>query len=328
MTPIRSAARTAKRTIGIAFLTAGAACVFLAAPAFATEPAAAAASNSVPSQNWSGYAAHGDGAKFSTVSAHWRMPAADCVKGEQSFSSFWVGIGGYSLTSTALEQDGAELDCNADGTESLSAWYELLPAGPHTVKMTVKAGDLISATVHVVGHEVTMKLSDLTRHESFSKTVTASDIDTSSAEWITEAPSDCSSDTNCTVLALADFGAVRFSNATATTTAGNTSGIKTAHWTTTKLLLGYEKKDTEFIADSSTANATPSALTADSTAFEVTWSGTLDTPITTTTTTTSTGAGGQNPGNPGGFGSGGDGPGGGNGPGGPGFSTRSSGRGA
>jgi hypothetical protein len=278
-------------------------------------PAAAATSTTVTSQNWSGYAAHGSTTKFETVSARWRVPAATCVKGEQTFSSFWVGIGGYSTDSDGLEQDGTELDCNLDGTQTVSAWYELLPAAPHTVNMTVTSGDLIAASVHVTGAEVTLTITDLTRGTTFTRTVKDSNVDDTSAEWIAEAPSDCSSDSDCTVLPLADFGAVRFSNASATTTAGVTSGIATRHWTTTKLLLGYEQQNASFVALSSGASATPTALGKASREFEVAWSGSQGTLSPTSGSSGSTGSGSSGPGgsgdggvpNPGGGGFGGGG---------------------
>jgi hypothetical protein len=262
-----------------AALAAAAGSLAFAGPA----TAATAQSTTTTSSNWSGYAAHGSSATFKAVSARWRVPAATCEKDQQSFSAFWVGIGGYDENSTGLEQDGTELDCNANGTESVSAWYELLPAAPHTVSLTVSSGDLMSASVRIAGKSVTLKINDLTTHKSFTKTVRDSDIDDTSAEWIAEAPSDCSSDSDCEVLPLADFGAVRFSNASATTTAGVTSGVETSRSTTTKLLLGYKEEGTDFVASSDSGIATPSALTDGNREFTVAWSG----------TTTSTGSSGS-----------------------------------
>jgi hypothetical protein len=248
----------------------------------------------ITSSNWSGYAAHGSGAKFDDVHGRWRVPSARCTQGDQSFSSFWVGIGGYSVSSTGLEQDGIEVDCKTDGTESVSAWYELLPAGPHTVKLPVQSGDLVSASVHVDGTEVTVTIADLTSQRSFSKTIHDTKVDDTSAEWIAEAPENCTSDTNCSVLPLADFGKLRFRDTTATTTAGVTSGISDGDWTTTRLLLGYRKQGTAFVARSGRATATPTSLTADRRSFAVTWDGTTSDTATTGTsgTTSGTGAGG------------------------------------
>jgi Peptidase A4 family len=264
--------------------------------ALASSAAAATTSNTLTSRNWSGYAAHRSTVRFNNVSGRWRVPAATCVTGEQAFSSFWVGIGGYALRSTGLEQDGIELDCKADGSQSISAWYELLPAGPHTIRMSVRSGDLITASVHDSADLVTLKIDDLTRRESFSKTVRDSKADDTSAEWIAEAPEECTAGNACSVLSLADFGTVRFSDATATTTTGVTSGVSTSRWTTTELLLGYRKKGSAFVARSPGASATPSALTDRDREFAVTWSGTQASTSTSGSGGPSSPAGGGNSG--------------------------------
>src|SRR5437763_15356790 len=79
----------------------------------ATAPAALA--DTVTSSNWSGYAAHKRGVKFDQVSATWTQPAPVCTNGEPTYSSFWVGLGGFSASSNAVEQIGTELDCTAAG---------------------------------------------------------------------------------------------------------------------------------------------------------------------------------------------------------------------
>ena len=277
-------------------LVSAAIATVVAAFALAGSAAAATTSNTLTSRNWSGYAAHRSTVTFDNVSGRWRVPAATCVTGEQAFSSFWVGIGGYALHSSGLEQDGIELDCKADGSQSVSAWYELLPAGPHTIRMSVRSGDLITASVHDSADLVTLKINDLTRNESFSKTVRDSKADDTSAEWIAEAPEECSTSDSCSVLALADFGTVRFSDATATTTAGVTSGVSTSDWTTTKLLLGYRKQGGAFVARSAGASATPSALTDRDRRFAVTWSGTQVSTGTSGSGGPGSPAGGGNPG--------------------------------
>jgi hypothetical protein len=277
-------------------LVSAALAIVAAAFALTGSAAAATTSNTVTSENWSGYAAHRSTVTFSNVSGRWRVPAATCVTGERAFSSFWVGIGGYALHSTGLVQDGIELDCNADGTQSASAWYELLPAGPHTIQMSVRSGDLITASVHDNADLVTVRIDDLTQRESFSKTVRDGKADDTSAEWIAEAPEDCTTGNSCSVLSLADFGTVRFSDATATTTAGVTSGVSTSRWTTTKLLLGYKKNGSAFVARSAGASATTSALTDRDRRFAVTWSGTQQSTSTSGSGGPGSPAGGNNPG--------------------------------
>ena len=178
---------------------------------------ASAGADTIASNNWAGYAAHQKHVSFKQVRATWVEPAATCATGENTYSSLWAGIGGYSLSSDAMEQMGTELDCNGDGTQALSAWYELVPAPSRTIHMTIHSGDVITSTVGVVGHTVTLKLVDSTHHETFTKTITDHTVDDSSAEWIAEAPSNCDSSGNCTTLPLANFGTATFADAAATT---------------------------------------------------------------------------------------------------------------
>src|SRR5579875_2374458 len=121
----------------------------LAAAAFAAVPAAASA-DATPmsvSENWAGYAASpSNSSGFTSVSGSWVQPAATCSSG-QSYSAFWVGLGGASENSQALEQDGTQADCTASGQATYYAWYELVPAAPVKLSMAVKPGDHMSSKV-------------------------------------------------------------------------------------------------------------------------------------------------------------------------------------
>jgi hypothetical protein len=261
------------------------ACVaFLAALIVPIAASGAVTANTITSSNWSGYAAHGGGVRFRDATGSWQQPAVTCSTGTASYSSFWVGIGGYSLTSDALEQAGTETDCNSDGTYTLTAWYQLVPAPARTIKMKVEPGDRIIANVRVIGHRITVAMADTTRAEYFGRTITDHTVDDASAEWIAEAPSDCTTSGTCTALPLADFGNVKFDGARVQTTRDLVSAITNSRWTTTKLLLGYSRKNEALVAKTTTANATPSALTDAGRAFQVTFSG-----VTSTGTTTGTG---------------------------------------
>lgn len=211
--------------------------VILALAAVLVLPAAVRA-DQVTSTNWSGYAVHRAGVRFRKVTATWRQPVAACRAGRTTYSAFWIGIGGYSLSSDATEQIGSELDCSASGAESISAWYELVPSPSHAIRMTISAGDTLVATVIVSGKTVTLALADETEHESFSKTVADRTVDVSSAEWIAEAPSVCSSASKCTTLALTDFGSVHFSAARAETARGGSGSVSSALWHRTRIVLG------------------------------------------------------------------------------------------
>jgi hypothetical protein len=172
-------------------------------------------------------------------------------------------------------------DCTASGRAVSSAWYELVPSASHAVKVSVNAGDRVRAAVTVDGGEVTVTLTDLTRHKSFTKRLHPATVDTTSAEWILEAPSVCTSSWNCRTLPLADFGSAGFTAAAATATTGHRGTIEDRRWTTTRISLAATGRT--FVSDPSApaATADPSALSSRGSAFTVTYRGT-PTPITQT----------------------------------------------
>ena len=133
-------------------------------------PATAVADKS-GSSNWSGYAVHRAGTTFSHITGSWRQPQGSCAAGGPTYSAYWVGIGGYAQNSIGIEQLGTEFDCSAGGHAKLSAWYELLPAPVRRISMTVAPGDQMAGGVTIAGNNVTLTLQDLTRNESFSRTI-------------------------------------------------------------------------------------------------------------------------------------------------------------
>jgi hypothetical protein len=248
--------------------------------------APSALAGTTTSSNWAGYAIHRSGVKFKRVLGTWRQPSAACVAGVPSYSSLWVGLGGYSTTSTALEQIGSEVDCSSGGKVESSAWYELVPAPSRTIKMTVRPGDELGAEVTVDGHEVTLTLHDLTRGRTFTRRVHVATVDTSSADWIVEAPSECSGSFSCQTLPLADFGTAAFSHGKAVTTVGHAGSISDRAWDLTKITL--VPRGRRFIGQDATAgsaSASASGLAAGGSAFTVTYSSSAN--ATTPTATTS-----------------------------------------
>jgi hypothetical protein len=238
------------------------------AASFGFAPAALASSSQ--SSNWAGYAVHRSGVHFHKVVGAWTQPSLACTRGRSTYSAFWVGIGGYSETSQALEQIGTEADCHASGREVMSAWYELVPAASKSIKLSVHAGDAITASVTVTGHRVQMTLADSTTHKAVTKSLHASLIDTTSAEWIAEAPSECQGENSCQTLPLADFGSTTFGFARIQTTAGTKGTISNKAYNTTKITLvpGHRR----FVGNGREGIATPSPLTAGGSAFTVTYS--------------------------------------------------------
>lgn len=284
-------------------LAVTAACAAVAVPAASASTDVQQAS----SENWSGYvvgssssSSSSSGTRYRSVSGTWTAPTASCTSGD-GYSSFWVGLGGAG-NSQALEQAGTEADCSG-GTARYFAWYELVPSAPVKIPMSVHPGDTISSTVTVNGTAVTISLADRTTGQSFTRTLPMTSPDTSSAEWVAEAPSACSSDlSNCTPMSLANFGKVTFTNASATTTDGHTGTISDARWSTAALTLDPSASDTgsggaQFASAQRAAAAGPSSLSSDGSSFSVTYAANTS---TATDTSVPSGAGGY--GYPGGYG--------------------------
>jgi hypothetical protein len=235
--------------------------------------APAALANTTRSTNWAGYAIHRAGVSFSQVSATWIQPGATCVPGQPSYSAAWVGLGGYKLTSDALEQTGTEVDCSAAGKVVSSAWFELVPAPSKTIALRVNPGDVMHATVTVTGHTVMFTLNDETSHRRFHKTLNAPSIDVSSAEWIVEAPSECLGQYACQALPLADFGSVPFDSASATMSDGTSGSIADPYWgrTTIDLIASTQRMLVARSATGVLGTAAPSPLTGGGRSFDVTY---------------------------------------------------------
>lgn len=197
------------------------------------------------SENWSGYAA--TGGQFTSVSAAWTQPAVTCT-GQDTFSSFWVGLDGDGTQT--VEQTGTEADC-ASGTAAYSGWYEMFPADPVTYSNPVQPGDAMSASVTTSGDGTfTLTLTDQTQGWNQVTTQTSATAQLGSAEVIAEAPSSTTG-----VLPLSNFGTVNFTDATANgAPLGNSASLS----------------ELTMVSAGGATEATPSALTGGN-AFSVAW---------------------------------------------------------
>jgi Peptidase A4 family len=244
----------------------------IAAAIGVTLPASAAAGTprQQRSSNWAGYADTA-ASPLTAVSGDWVQPVATCNEPFPTYSAFWVGLGGFKRSSQVLEQMGTDADCTATGNVSAYAWYELVPAPPVTIKMRIHRRDQLSAHVTVRGRSVVLQLRNLTTHSSFTKTLGASSPDTSSAEWIAEAPSECVTADRCQTLPLTDFATARFSASTATTR-GRSGSIDDKRFTTTELTLasGAPAFGPGAVSpDGGAGLASPSALSSNGRSFSV-----------------------------------------------------------
>jgi hypothetical protein len=233
-------------------------------------PAAAATIDPQQSSNWAGYAiartdtTSGAPTSFHAVSGSWTAPKARCSAGQPSYSAFWIGLGGASATSRALEQIGTSADCTARGKPVYYAWYEVVPAAAVTTKLKIFPGDKLHAIVAVNGTSVTLRIQDLTRRTTLTKRLSVPETDVSSAEWIAEAPSSCSGSGRCHVLPLTDFGTVQFTSGLAVTSDGRTGAIASSEWDATPIRLVPDQ------LASTGQVAVPSVLGADGGSFSVT----------------------------------------------------------
>ena len=157
--------------------------------------------NANQSNNWFGYnqgTQEQGGKQFHSIAGDWTVPSArQHTKGQSESSSTWIGIGGgctdakCTMGDNTLIQTGTEQDVSASGKPSYSAWWEIIPAPSSTIaNMTVRPGDHMRASITEApkGSEVWhISLQDLTRHETFKKTVPYTST-YATAEWIEETP--------------------------------------------------------------------------------------------------------------------------------------------
>jgi hypothetical protein len=243
----------------------------LAAAAFAATGAGAESQ----STNWAGYAISDADTiagvtastplTFTSVTGTWQQPKVSCTAGSASYSAFWVGIGGLSLGSNALEQIGTSADCRVSGKPSYYAWYELVPAPATPINLVVKPGDTITASVNINGSDVLVQVKNRTRRTSFTKHLTMESPDLTSAEWIAEAPSGCTADGQCRVLPLSNFGQVTFTKIAAIANA-HPGTVVDPTWASDLIRLVPERS--LFFTDP-LAGATPTVVSTDGRTFNV-----------------------------------------------------------
>lgn len=212
------------------------------------------------STNWSGYAVQTSltspqSNAVTDVIGSWTVPAVSSgVK--NTYSSFWVGIDGYS--DGTVEQIGTDSDTNSRGQPIYYAWYEMYPAYPFNIPLSIIPGDTITAEVSYIGsNQYTLTITD-SRSGTYSTTQTLSGAQRSSAEWIAEAPS------SGRVLPLANFGTVTFTGCKATIN-GHTGTISDTNWQNDAITMvtGAGKH--------ATIKAQPSSLDSKGSIFSVTW---------------------------------------------------------
>jgi hypothetical protein len=204
---------------------------------------------------------------FTSVSGSWVQPTLSCTKSKATYAAFWIGLGGFSTTSQALEQIGTQATCTAAGKKKYSMWYELVPAASVPIRFKVFPGNALTASVKVNGTQVTLQIRNLTRKTNFTKTLFMAEPDLSSAEWIAEAPTGCNS-SGCEQLPLAKFSTLTFTKASATTSDGHTGTISDVSWSPT--VINLEEIASDPLA-TETTGALPSPLSTSGASFAIAW---------------------------------------------------------
>jgi Peptidase A4 family len=156
--------------------------------------------NTNESSNWFGYnqgTLEKGNTLFHSITGDWTVPtASQHTKGQDEYSSDWIGIGGgcvdanCTVGDNTLIQTGTEQDAPATGASAYSAWWEIIPGPSIAISMTVKAGDHMHASIAetVANSNVwVITLQDVTQNETFTQTVPYSSTH-ATAEWIEETP--------------------------------------------------------------------------------------------------------------------------------------------
>ncbi len=185
------------------------------------------------SPNWSGYVATapaGHAISFKSVTGTWTVPTAHCSGGKgPTYSTVWVGIGGY--TQTRQEEVGTDANCSASGKASYYAWFELVPflSFPTVVADKVFAGDTITGLVKFLSPKVIeLQLSDRTRGWTFTRKINWAINDTTTADWVVEAPAICKQE-YCKEASLSNFHTVTMRDISAVGN-GSTGTLSDTHW--------------------------------------------------------------------------------------------------
>src|SRR2546421_7208669 len=210
---------------------------------------------SFQSTNWSGYAVTGASGSVSDAKGSWTVPAIQgTCPGINQYSSFWVGIDGFS--SGTVEQTGTDSDCQ-NGAPTYYAWYEFYPHPSFLISgLTVRPGDHMTAEASFNGRSFTVTITNTSTGVSFSTSARVRSAQRSSAEWIAEAPSSSGG-----ILPLADFGTVSYSSCTATV--NGTPGTIGSFGSSVQVIT--------MVSNSGAVKAQPSSLSSSGDSFSVTW---------------------------------------------------------
>src|SRR5215469_7158773 len=182
---------------------------------------------SVTTSNWSGYADIAcPTCSLRYVSADFTVPHLNTAKSpDNSWAGHWVGLDG--ATDNTVEQVGIDTYVSG-GVDYYYAWYQMFPAVPQVYTLTASPGDNIQVSVYTVNRTYYLSFNDTTLGAGFNVTANVPAGYTGqnkSAEVITEAPAELTSNGNLVQLPLADYGQVNYNSATVTSRNGTHGGL-------------------------------------------------------------------------------------------------------
>lgn len=195
--------------------------------------------SSVNSLNSAGYAVSRAHTRFRFVQATFFVPYLNCSVTKTGYSSDWVGLGGFVGTSQSVEQDGVRANCSG-GHASYRAWYAMYPRGVTTKGVEIRGGDSVTASVFYDAATAvfTLTVANNTTGGHFTVQTTCQHKNAcprASAEVISSAPTT-GTPGHLTVRLLADYGAVSFTSIAITDRSGTRGGLRSAHWTATRIV--------------------------------------------------------------------------------------------
>jgi hypothetical protein len=240
------------------------------------------------SPNWSGYVATAPAGKtigFKRVTGTWTVPVAHCTRGKSAtYSTVWVGIGGY--TDTRQEEVGTDANCTGAGKPYYYAWFELVPflSFPTKVSDKVSAGDTVTGLVQFLSPKlVELQLKNRTRGWTFTTRINWAINDTTTADWVVEAPAICKKE-YCQEASLADFRSATMRDISAVGN-GSTGNLADPRWRVIPIRMVPSRLTVPVLSASaissshngekgraaSPAGATPGKPSADGRSFSWTW---------------------------------------------------------
>jgi hypothetical protein len=248
----------------------------------------AAKPRTVVSPNWSGYVATapaGHTLKYKSVTGTWTVPSASCGRRRAAtLATVWVGLGGF--TTQNQEEVGTDTNCTKAGKPFYYAWFEVVPylSYPTTVTNTIAPGDTMTGLVRIRDtRHVELQIRDRTKGWVFTRTIAFSSQDSSTADWVVEAPATCV-ETACSEASLTDFGSATMRDISAVAN-GKTGTLADPHWRVFRVRLVPSRLIVPTISPTATtsspsgrvgtakspAGATPGKLSRDGSSFSWSW---------------------------------------------------------